>query len=165
MADAVELREARYDDPEVEYLVSQIFAYYRELYQGRQGGGGGNRTSVPEAYLPPEGLFLIAWAGGTPVGCGGYRQCEVGEGAAELKRMWVEPDQRGKGIARLLLSELESRAALAGYTRMMLDTGPLQTRAVEIYEVAGYGRIPNYGSHAGNERLVSFAKELPAPRS
>ena len=164
MADAVELREARYDDPEAEYLISRIFGYYTELYQGR-GGGGGNRTSVPEAYLPPEGLFMIAWSDGSPVGCGGYRRCEVGEGAAELKRMWVEPDQRGKGIARLLLGELESRAALAGYTRMMLDTGPLQTRAIGIYEVAGYQRIPNYGSHAGNERLVSYAKGLTPTRS
>ncbi len=176
---SIELRVARYDDPEAEQLVSRIFGYYRELYHRRGGGGGGgrggggrggggggvgeggsNRTSVPEAYLPPEGLFLLAFEGGEPIGCGGFRRCEVGEAAAELKRMWVEPDHRGRGIARLMLEELERRAEAVGYRRMMLDTGPLQTRAIEIYEQAGYRRIPNYGRHAENEVLVSFAKDL-----
>ena len=73
----------------------------------RYGSGGPGRVA-PEGFDPPDGCFLLAVVDGTPVGCGGFRP--LGPGRAELKRMYVDPSQRGRGVGRRLLRELEARA-------------------------------------------------------
>jgi len=102
--------------------------------------------------------FLVGYLGGRPVACGAFRPMDAK--AAEIKRMFVEPDLRGRGIARRLLAELEERARRAGYSLARLETGVRQAEAIRLYEAAGYRRIENYGIYAGNPDSVCFEKAL-----
>ncbi|MDR6971815.1 GNAT family N-acetyltransferase [Leifsonia shinshuensis] len=84
---------------------------------------------------------------------------------AELKRMFVHEDARGRGLARLLLSAIERAAADAGVAELRLETGPLQHAAIALYERSGYARIPNFGPYVGDPYSVCYAKALPVPAS
>ncbi|HEX5269199.1 MAG TPA: GNAT family N-acetyltransferase [Gemmataceae bacterium] len=108
--------------------------------------------------LDPECTFLVAYLDGRPVACGAFRS--LGDGVVEVKRMFVEPDCRGRGIARRLLAELEERARRAGHATARLETGTRLHEAVGLYESAGYRRIENYGMYAGNPHSVCFEKSL-----
>ena len=111
-----------------------------------------------EDVCGPGGTFLIARLGDVPVGCGALRPItpELGE----LKRMYVEPAQRGIGIARRLLAELERRAFALGYLALRLETGTLQPEAVSLYDSSGYHRIECYGFHKDDPRSICFEKRL-----
>lgn len=81
-------------------------------------------------------------------------------GDAEIKRMYVVPDARGKGHARALLAELERTARRRGRTRMVLETGTEQPDAVQLYRSSGYTPIPTFGPHRTDDRSRCFAKPL-----
>jgi putative acetyltransferase len=93
-----------------------------------------------------------------PVGCGAIK--EFASDTMEVKRMFVLPDQRGKGIAGKILEELETWAAQLGYSRCILETGVRQIEAVALYRKSGYTVIPNYGQYIGVENSICFEKKL-----
>lgn len=93
----------------------------------------------------PVGTFLLAFADGSPVACGGLRTLAPGLG--EVKRMYVVPAARRRGIARRLLSELEEVAAALGHARVRLDTNAVQPEAVGLYKTMGYREIPDYNGN------------------
>jgi GNAT superfamily N-acetyltransferase len=97
------------------------------------------------SLVPPTGIYLVGTVDETVVGGGGFRHLE--DGLAEIKRMYVVPDWRGRGLARALLHELEDRARAAGYRRARLDTGPRQPHAQQLYEHEGYHPIPAYNEN------------------
>lgn len=101
---------------------------------------------------------IIALDGEIPVGCGAIKEFE--EFTVEIKRMFTRPAYRGKGIASLLLNELESWAAELGYTRCILETGVNQPEAISLYQKLDYQRIPNYAQYAGVEASLCFEKRL-----
>lgn len=101
---------------------------------------------------------VLAYEHGKPVGCGAIRESEPG--TMEIKRMYVVPECRGKGIAARMLGELERWAAELSYTRCILETGNRQHEAIGLYEKMGYLRIPNYGKYKGMEHSVCFEKEI-----
>ncbi|MET3805764.1 GNAT superfamily N-acetyltransferase [Nakamurella sp. UYEF19] len=115
-------------------------------------------------------IFLVAYADGADVdvagadseaiGCGGLRPL-TGE-QAEIKRMYVRPAHRGRGVSRLILAALERQALAGGWTDLVLETGPLQTAAICLYETAGYRVIPNFGAYRDSPTSVCFGKTLPA---
>jgi GNAT superfamily N-acetyltransferase len=76
----------------------------------------------------------------------------------EVKRMYVLPNNRGKGIATTLLWELEKWALELGYMKCVLETGKRQPEAISLYEKSGYQRIPNYGQYKGVENSICFEK-------
>jgi GNAT superfamily N-acetyltransferase len=78
----------------------------------------------------------------------------------EVKRMYTLPEYRGKGIASIVLAELEKWAAELGYQKTVLETGKRQPEAIALYEKNNYRQIPNYGQYAGVENSVCFEKEL-----
>lgn len=82
------------------------------------------------------------------------------DGSAELKRMFVRPDARGRGLAGSLLAAVEAEAARANLATLQLETGPLQHAAIALYERSGYARIPNFGDYAGDPHSVCYAKAL-----
>ena len=86
-------------------------------------------------------------ADGMAVGCGALRA--VSPDVAELKRMYVVPVQRGRGLSKRLLAALESAAARRGWTTLRLETGPRQPEAVALYEGAGYRPIGPFGAYVG----------------
>jgi GNAT superfamily N-acetyltransferase len=95
---------------------------------------------------------------GRAVGCGGLRF--LGPGTAEVKRMYVEPAERGRGAATRILRELEDRARGAGAVRVVLETGTRQPEAIRFYEREGYARVPNFGPYAGAPESVCYARDL-----
>ncbi|MGH1525172.1 GNAT family N-acetyltransferase [Leifsonia sp. L25] len=82
------------------------------------------------------------------------------DGSAELKRMFVHEDARGRGLAGGLLAAVEAEAARAGVATLRLETGPLQHAAIALYESRGYARIPNFGEYVGDPHSVCYAKKL-----
>ncbi|MGA8717932.1 MAG: GNAT family N-acetyltransferase, partial [Solirubrobacteraceae bacterium] len=84
----------------------------------------------------------------------------ISPGVAELKRMYVVPAARGRGLSRAVLSELETRATALGATRVVLETGDKATAALALYESAGYARIPCFGAYAASPTSICFEKRL-----
>lgn len=114
-----------------------------------------------EEVLPPDGRFVIVLDDGHPVACGAIRRHDAE--SAEIKRMWVRPQARGRGLARVVLRELESTAIARGYRAVVLETGLRQPEAIALYESAGYTTIPRFGFYKESALSVCYRKELPAP--
>lgn len=113
-------------------------------------------------------VFLVARVDGTPVGCGALRRLAPGIG--EVKRMFVRPPWRGRGVARALLAALEASGRARGDRMLRLETGTRQPEAIGLYRAAGYVEIPPFGEYAGNPFSRCFEKALaegapPAPVS
>ncbi len=101
---------------------------------------------------------VVAYTGGVAVGCGAIKEFEAN--TMEVKRMYTAPQHRGKGLATIVLTELEVWAKEMSYTRCVLETGKKQPEAIELYKKNGYGIIPNYGQYEGIENSVCFEKQL-----
>ena len=92
------------------------------------------------------------------VGCGAFK--EYSAGAAEIKRMVVRPENRGRGIAGEILTELETWAKELNFLECVLETGLKQPEAVRLYQKSGYKIIPNYGQYVGVENSVCMKKSI-----
>jgi GNAT superfamily N-acetyltransferase len=101
---------------------------------------------------------VVVYENEIPVGCGAIKP--YGQHAMEVKRMYVDPQKRGKGIARQILNELEKWAIELSCSKCVLETGKKQADAVRLYTKSGYSIIPNYGQYANMETSVCFEKEL-----
>lgn len=101
-------------------------------------------ATLPGPYHPPDGCLLLAYVEEQPAGCVAYKR--IGEDACQMKRMYVRPVFRGKGIGRQLAIELIARARRAGYTQMRLDTTPSMEAAIALYRSLGFQDIPAYQS-------------------
>ena len=101
---------------------------------------------------------IIAYAGEKAVGCGAFKSYDTS--TAEIKRMYVPRDMRGRGIAAQILRELENWAAELGFTRCILETGIRQPEAIRLYQKENYLSIPNYGQYAGKQNSVCFEKNI-----
>ncbi|MEU6527922.1 GNAT family N-acetyltransferase [Streptomyces sp. NPDC046928] len=156
------IRPVPFDHPDAVKLNDQVQAEYAVRY-----GDDGDATPLAAAdFAPPRGLYLIAYdALGVPVASGGWRsQDENGEGNqdgdAELKRMYVVEDMRGRGIARRILAALEEDARAAGRRRMVLETGAKQPEAVALYTSSGYEPCGKFGYYRFHELSLCYAKAL-----
>jgi ribosomal protein S18 acetylase RimI-like enzyme len=98
--------------------------------------------TVQEQYGPPSGVLVLAYADERAVGCAGVRN--KGQGIAELKRMYVQPEFRGYQLGRLLLERSAEMAKDLGYEKLRLDTLASMTGARRLYESFGFGIIPAY---------------------
>ena len=101
---------------------------------------------------------VVAYENNIVVGCGAIKA--YSNDTVEVKRMYVPPHKRGKGIAAKVLSELENWAKELNYKRCILETGKKQPEAIRLYTKNGYVSIPNYGQYEGVENSVCFGKEL-----
>src|SRR5262249_58254986 len=99
----------------------------------------------PDEVGPGRGAFLVAYADGAPIGCAAVRLLDDRD--AELKRMYVAPSARGRGVGRALLAALESEARALGARRLVLETGTRQAAALALYRRAGFVAIPPYPHH------------------
>ena len=141
-----------YDHPDAVRLIGEVQQEYVIRY------GGVDRSPIdPVEFVPPGGLFLVAYDGSAAAGCGGWR---AHGSDAEIKRMYVTPAARGRGLARRLLAELERTARAAGHHRVILETGSQQPEAVTLYRSAGYAGIPAYGYYACSPHSMHFGKVL-----
>ncbi|ASW53980.1 GNAT family N-acetyltransferase [Plantactinospora sp. KBS50] len=152
----IEIRTARYDAPEARTLVTAALADLGERY-----GGTGDETPVAVSdFDPPAGTFLVAYLGGEPVGCGGWRSHGDAGEVAELKRMFTVRAVRGRGVARALLAAVERSAREHGRRRIILECGDQQPEAIRLYQSSGYERIENFGYYREMEACQSFGRPL-----
>jgi len=92
--------------------------------------------NIATMYGPPDGCLLLARLEGELVGCVGFRR--FGVGVCEMKRLYIKPAGRKKGIAQRLVTELLHRARAAGYCKIVLDTLPSMTDAQSLYRLFGF---------------------------
>jgi GNAT superfamily N-acetyltransferase len=150
----LELRSTPYDDPVVRRLEARVQEEYVRLY-----GGPDATETDPGQFAPPDGVFLVGWAGPEPVATGGLRRHD--QEAAEIKRMYVLEAYRGMGYARAVLAALEAHAAAAGYRRILLETGTMQPAAIALYESSGYAPAQGFGHYQHSPLSRSFTKSVP----
>ena len=101
---------------------------------------------------------VVAYENNIPAGCGAIK--EYKPDSMEVKRMYVLPEHRKKGIASKILDELEIWASELFYSKCILETGKGQPEAIELYKKKGYTLIPNYGQYAGVKNSLCFEKRL-----
>ncbi|MFP4309116.1 MAG: GNAT family N-acetyltransferase [Desulfococcaceae bacterium] len=98
--------------------------------------------ALPGKYAPPDGRLLLAGSGDVPAGCVGLRS--IAPGICEMKRLWVAPAFRGRGIGAALVDRVIREARAIGYAKMRLDTLASMKPALELYRSRGFGEIPPY---------------------
>jgi GNAT superfamily N-acetyltransferase len=103
-------------------------------------------------------VFVIAREDGRPLGCGALRS--LGEPVVEIKRMYVRPEARGRGLGAAILEVLEREAGERGFKVVRLETGPMQPEALALYASAGYREIPCFGAYAGAPASRCFERRL-----
>jgi len=134
----------------IEYLCAASFA---------QQDLEGELRSLPGKYAPPKGCILLAMDGDTAVGCVALRPIKradhdsPSERICEMKRLYAQPETRGRGVGRLLCEELILFAKGAGYTLMKLDTEPELDAACKLYRSLGFIEIPRYNDDPKAETL------------
>lgn len=112
---------------------------------------------INSMYGSPTGCLVLVYDQSTPIACAAYRK--IGEGICELKRMYIQPNYRGKGIGKTLVQMLCEKAKLNGYTLMRLDTLDSMIPAITLYHNNGFYDIDAY-YHNPNEGVVYMEKEL-----
>ncbi|SFR53510.1 Acetyltransferase (GNAT) family protein [Robiginitalea myxolifaciens] len=139
-------------NPEFRELVGRLDADLAER--------DGEEHAFYHQYNGLEGLdrAVVYYLEGQAVGCGALKVFDPN--AVEIKRMFTDPEYRGKGIAAGVLKELELWAAADGFTRMVLETGLRNPEAIGLYEKYGYRRIPNFEPYVGVANSVCFEKRL-----
>lgn len=101
---------------------------------------------------------LVFYKNEIAVGCGGFK--EYDKNTAEIKRMFVHPDYRKKGISKIILTEIENWAKEYNYLNYILETSPKLEVAIALYKKSGYTLIENYGQYIGVENSICMKKLL-----
>ncbi len=101
---------------------------------------------------------VVAHDDDSAAGCGCFKKYD--DKTIEIKRMFVKSEFRGRGISKLVLSELEAWAKQLGYASAILETGVYQHEALGLYEKSGYSRIPNFGQYANMPHSICMKKDL-----
>lgn len=158
----IAIRPERADHALVQPLLAALDAYLASLYEPED-----NHILGVQALLAPEVDFLVAERDGALVGCGATRRmpgepATSGESYGEVKRMFVQPAQRGQRIAERLLGLLEARLLARGVKLATLETGRDQTEAIRLYERCGYVRRAPFGGYPDNGLSVFYQKRLSA---
>jgi putative acetyltransferase len=99
---------------------------------------------------------VVAYLDENLVGCGAIKQYD--EHTMEIKRMFVNPELRGKGIATKVLIELENWVRELNFSKCILETGKRQSEAIRLYQKNGYKIIPNFGQYKNVDSSVCFEK-------
>lgn len=141
------------DQPDVIELIAELDAYQRSLYPPES-------THLLDLASLKQANVVFAVARDPErlaVGCGAI---VLYEEYGELKRMYVHPRGRGKGVAQALLTELQSQAQAAGCKLLKLETGPLQPEAIALYAKSGFERCGPFGDYWDDPLSVFMHKAI-----
>ena len=150
----LEFRPARVDSGPGAVLVQAMREEMAVMYDGLDLDAPEMPRAGAAELSPPGGGFRVGWLDEEPVCCGGIKRLD--EAACEIKRMFVAPQARGRGVARALLGALEQVARDLGDAVVRLDTGPRQVHALALYRSSGYREIPNFNA---NPAALYFAEK------
>ena len=137
------LRAERADGPAGSRLLAAYFADRARLPEAFDPDLGAPASA--DEMGPPTGTFLVAYLREEAVGCGGLKTLAPGLG--EVKRMFVAPEARGRGLGRRLLAALEEAARDLGLRVLRLDTTERMPEARRLYESSGYRQVPRYNDN------------------
>ena len=149
--------------PDAARLVEAVQQEYVARYGGR------DETPLEPGYFePPNGAFFVGYLDGRPVATGAWRRrsdvvVDGSDHTAEIKRMYVAPEARHRGLARAMLAHLEDTARAAGAEAMVLETGLAQPEAIALYESSGYTSIPGFGFYKDAPLSRCLARRLGVP--
>lgn len=138
------------DDPAFRALVTQL-----DMDLAARDGED-NAFYAQFNSIDPLRHVVLVLDGDEAVGCGALKP--FGPDGVEIKRMYTEASHRRRGVASIVLNELERWAKELGYARCVLETGRRQPEAIALYERHGYTGIPNYGPYVGVENSRCFEK-------
>lgn len=156
----MQIAAASFDDAEVVQMIARLTAEMARRYPNE---GGAGKPSTAAEFAPPHGMFLVARVDGLAMGCVGLKLLsERPRKIGELKRMFVDPAARGRGVGKALLAALEARARALGYEAIWLEAGTPQPEALGLYEAVGYKVIAPFGEFKASPLTVAFGKELSA---
>ncbi len=154
------IRQVGFTDPDALQLVAEVQAEYVTLY-----GGPDDTPLDPTMFDAPAGAFFVGYLDGVPVAMGGWRlRPDVprlgGRLSAEIKRMYVAPHGRRRGLARAVLAHLEVTARNSGADVIVLETGTAQPEAIALYESSGYEPVEKFGHYAWSPKSRCYGKRL-----
>ena len=144
------------NQPDVIALIAALDAYQDSLYPAEA------RYALDVASLSkPNVLFVVARdERSAALGCGAI---VLNESFGEVKRMYVSPEARGKGVAQQVIAALEASAYESGCRSLMLETGPYQPEALKFYRKQGYARRGSFGGYPEHPLSVFMGKALGPP--
>ncbi len=150
-------------DPRVRPLLDELAVEYETRYGNLFGTGGAaeelNRYPAEEFEAPHGGALIIIQENGESVAGGAFRRYD--QHTAELKRIWTHSAHRRRGLARLVLAELENEARRRGYRKLYLTTGPRQPEAKNLYLATGYKALFDLAADPPEDiKHLAFSKDL-----
>jgi GNAT superfamily N-acetyltransferase len=151
----VQVMTVAWNDPDVQRLTTEQQVEIRARYDGK--GEPGTPPSAGDVSV----AVVARDDDGTALGCGALRA--LGDDVAEVKRMFVVPAARGRGVSKAVLAALEAEARERGWTTLRLETGPRQPEAIALYSRAGYRQIEAFGAYVGHpdaEESLFFERVL-----
>jgi putative acetyltransferase len=149
----ITLKRTSADDPHFQLLVIDLDKDLWGRYPAIQ------QNFAPFNKIDQSACVVVAYAESLPVGCGCFRPMDEKD-TIEIKRMYVKPNSRGLGIAKLILSELEKWGVDEGFTEAKLETGNNQPEALAVYSGAQYKIIPNYPPYTHIAESICMVKKL-----
>jgi GNAT superfamily N-acetyltransferase len=145
------------DHPDVERFVTALLQEMADRYE--------DDPDTIERTDPGAAFVLLLDDDGTPLGSGAVQRLSKSKPDAtsdhgEIKRVYVVPEARGRGLSRLLMSALVDLARDLGYTWLQLETGDVQPEAIGLYESSGWVPVPNYGQYESDPRSLCFGLRI-----
>ncbi len=147
----IRLVRTQSNDPDFKYLTQLLDAFLNQKHDQQQ------TVYNPLNQIDSQASVLVASIDSIPVGCGCFKTHNTL--TAEVKRMFVRDEFRGKGVARSLLCEIEKWSREMGYSRLVLETSIHLTNAIRLYESNGFYRIPNYPPYTDFRESICFEKK------
>ena len=151
----VHIAMERPDTPDVAQLVHDLQHYLEQFYPPESQHG----FSIDQ-LVAQQVDFFVASIDGVVAGCCGVKFYAYDGGFGEIKRMYVPPVWRGRGIAKQLLTHIEAHARSHGYRTLRLETGIHQHEALALYEWFGFVRIPPFGEYTSDPLSICYEKKL-----
>jgi putative acetyltransferase len=147
-----QLTKTTSDNPDFRLLVAQLDAHLAGIY--------GEEQAFFTEHNKVDAIkhVVVVYRNDKPVGCGGIKAFSDSE--MEIKRMFVQPEQRGQGIASDILTVLENWAKELGYTETILETLVVKESVIAMYARNGYALVPNYGQYKGVDSSVCMRKVI-----
>ena len=144
-----------FDSADARRLVAALDAHLASRYEPEQRFGPNLKSTQLASGL---GTFLVARVDGRAVGCGAVRLLDPA--TVEVKRMYVEPELRGQGVAKEILKHLEDAGRELGASRSVLETGVFQDDAIGLYRRAGYTQVDCWGEYTTSATSVCYEKTI-----